>query len=294
MMRCGTIFLLQKCAERSTEVNFTEKNSKRIRLIAGIATSILLVITGILFIISCYSIYKTGASPFTRESIAQAFAKIAIPVWITVAMIIFDAIVCLLIDEDEPKLKGKRTDTVVLDKLKTTKDVSDSEEVMANVAKEEGMRRILGYVNAALIALGSTLPLIYLLNPANFPAISGEYNSEIARGMLVYLAALTPVFIYEIIYVILFDRSVKREIELYRSLPAAKLAGNLEKTEKTGGVLSKISALLAENEKDLLLGARIALVICGVSFVIAGVLNGGMSDVLQKAIKICTECIGLG
>ena len=275
-------------------MNFTEKSSKRARLALGVATSVLLVITGILFIISCYSIYKTGASPFTRESIAQAFAKIAIPVWITVAMVIFDAIAWLFLGEEEGKLKGRRTDALVLAKLKETKYTEDSHEAVAGIEREESLRRVLGYVNAALIALGSTLPLIYLLNPANFPAISGEYNSEIARGMLVYLAALTPVFIYEIIYVILFDRSVKREIELYRSLPAVKLAGNLEKTEKTGGVLSKISALLAENEKDLLLGARIALVICGVSFVIAGVLNGGMSDVLQKAIKICTECIGLG
>ena len=280
--------------ERSNTVNFTEKDSKKIRLIMNIATSLLLVITGVLFMISCYSIYKTGASPFTRASISAAFSKIAIPVWITVAMVVFNAIVCLVIDGEEPKLKGKRTDTVVLDKLKTTKGVSDSEEVMANVAKEEGMRRILRYVNAALIALGSTLPLIYLLNPANFPAISGEYNSEIARGMLVYLAALTPIFVYEIIYVILFDRSIKREIELYRALPKKEIAENLENVEKTGGVLSKIGVLLEENKKELLLGARISLVICGVSFVIAGVLNGGMSDVLQKAIKICTECIGLG
>ena len=26
----------------------------------------------------------------------------------------------------------------------------------------------------------------------------------------------------------------------------------------------------------------------------AGMLNGGMRDVLMKAINICTECIGLG
>ena len=27
---------------------------------------------------------------------------------------------------------------------------------------------------------------------------------------------------------------------------------------------------------------------------VAGVLNGGMRDVLVKAVNICTECIGLG
>ena len=30
------------------------------------------------------------------------------------------------------------------------------------------------------------------------------------------------------------------------------------------------------------------------AMIAAGVLNGGMRDVLIKAINICTECIGLG
>ena len=38
-----------------------------------------------------------------------------------------------------------------------------------------------------------------------------------------------------------------------------------------------------------------ALVIAAaVFFIVAGILNGSMNDVLIKAINICTECIGLG
>ena len=32
----------------------------------------------------------------------------------------------------------------------------------------------------------------------------------------------------------------------------------------------------------------------GLLLVVLGVLNGGMQDVLTKAAKICSECIGLG
>ncbi len=39
---------------------------------------------------------------------------------------------------------------------------------------------------------------------------------------------------------------------------------------------------------------RIVLYLAAVVFVVLGVLNGGMHDVLVKAIRICTECIGLG
>lgn len=37
-----------------------------------------------------------------------------------------------------------------------------------------------------------------------------------------------------------------------------------------------------------------ALLCMGILFAVLGVLNGGMEDVLTKAVKICSECIGLG
>ena len=39
---------------------------------------------------------------------------------------------------------------------------------------------------------------------------------------------------------------------------------------------------------------RRALYAAAVLFIVLGVLNGGLHDVLVKAIHICTECIGLG
>ncbi|MBE6586468.1 MAG: thioredoxin [Ruminococcaceae bacterium] len=39
---------------------------------------------------------------------------------------------------------------------------------------------------------------------------------------------------------------------------------------------------------------RGVILVVGLAFVVLGVLNGGMADVLGKAIRICTECIGLG
>ena len=39
---------------------------------------------------------------------------------------------------------------------------------------------------------------------------------------------------------------------------------------------------------------RIALYALAVVMIVLGINNGGMRDVLIKAINICTECIGLG
>ena len=40
--------------------------------------------------------------------------------------------------------------------------------------------------------------------------------------------------------------------------------------------------------------ARAALLAAAAALILLGILNGGLNDVLVKAINICTECIGLG
>ena len=37
-----------------------------------------------------------------------------------------------------------------------------------------------------------------------------------------------------------------------------------------------------------------ALFLAAALLVVLGVMNGGAQDVLTKAVKICSECIGLG
>ena len=37
-----------------------------------------------------------------------------------------------------------------------------------------------------------------------------------------------------------------------------------------------------------------ALFVLGLALVVLGILNGGAQDVLAKAIRLCSECIGLG
>ncbi|MBR2329934.1 MAG: thioredoxin [Clostridia bacterium] len=39
---------------------------------------------------------------------------------------------------------------------------------------------------------------------------------------------------------------------------------------------------------------QIVLGVCAVVLIVIGIGNGGMADVLAKAVKICTQCIGLG
>ncbi|MBR3964693.1 MAG: thioredoxin [Clostridia bacterium] len=44
----------------------------------------------------------------------------------------------------------------------------------------------------------------------------------------------------------------------------------------------------------MIFAVRAAVLVIAAVFIVVGALNGGLADVLAKAIAICTECIGLG
>ena len=71
-------------------------------------------------------------------------------------------------------------------------------------------------------------------------------------------------------------RLLMKELELRRSAPKRKPdAAALEKTTGRNVI-------------------RVVIAAAAVALIVLGVMNGGMFDVLVKAINICTECIGLG
>ncbi len=39
---------------------------------------------------------------------------------------------------------------------------------------------------------------------------------------------------------------------------------------------------------------RAALYALALLLIVLGIVNGGMADVMKKAVKICMECIGIG
>lgn len=266
----------------------------RVHLVADIVVSAMLVALGILFICSCYSIYKSGSSPFTRQSIGEAFSRIAIPTYLTVSVVVVGAAVNVLMPKDEPKLKGKRSMQHLVDSLARKVDLGSLDsEIKAKIEKERKNRAVLLNVRAALLTVAAILPLFVLINPARFPAESGRYNAEILHGILLYLAFLAPAAIFEAVWVIYSDKSLARESEALKE--AIKASGALKEAHDGHHCLAcRAKEYLEKNKKSVLLGVRIALVGCAILFIVLGVTNGGMADVLNKAIKICTECIGLG
>ena len=63
---------------------------------------------------------------------------------------------------------------------------------------------------------------------------------------------------------------------------------------KENGGIKVLTKVEKKANFDYAVIVRFLILAVAIIFVAVGVFNGGMSDVLQKAVKICTECIGLG
>ena len=138
---------------------------------------------------------------------------------------------------------------------------------------EETLRRSIWIATAAVLLLCAVMAGLFLLNGDNF----ASWDLERVMGeMLVHTAPWAAVALLAV-YVALraCDRSCLREAEALRGQPTGKPAPLQEKPFPA-------SVLRAD------------LYAAAIVFIVLGVMNGGLYDVLVKAINICTECIGLG
>ena len=261
----------------------TNEKLRKVHLIYGIVLSVIIIVTGICFIVSCIDIYKSGMRPFTYESINAHFMAIIVPVVLCIVGIVGGMIVsCFPLKK--PKIKGFIDTGITLKKMSAKIDISKCDnEAQGKITRERKIRKYSNYLCIDAIVVSLAISLIYVLNKNNFPAI--DINGEMVNAML-FVIPCTIVSIASIYAnVMICSASIVRELEVVKaSFKNAKKEINGQQATKEPN---------SQNEK-ILLGARLTIFVLAVAFIVIGIFNGGMADVLQKAINICTECIGLG
>lgn len=260
----------------------TNEKLRKLHLIYGIALSVIIIITGICFIVSCIDIYRSGARPFTYESINSHFMAIVVPVVLCIVGII-GGMVLSFFPLEKPKIKGIIDTGTTLKKMSSKIDISKCDnEAQAKIAKERKIRLYSNVFCIDAIVVSLVISLIYMLNKNNFPA--NDINGEMVSAMLFVIpcAIVSLAAIYATM--LICTSSYARELEVVKAS---------FKNAKKDDISSQQPAVSSQHEK-ILLGARLTLAVIAVVFIVVGIFNGGMADVLQKAINICTECIGLG
>ncbi len=184
-------------------------------------------------------------------------------------------------------------------------------------AKECGLQKkflLGGWIGFAVCMIPI---LLYITNGAHFALTDAEGLDHSIVSMIAYVVPWTVLGLAcLIVTTVLQGKSMQREADAATALmkeaaaakaaKAAKAAAESAKTAEAPSAgaesakapsASKAAALLyntsPETARRRILIRRVLLV-AAVIFVVLGVQNGSMKDVLVKAIRICTECVGLG
>ena len=265
----------------------SQKTAKNIRLIYGVVLSLLLVVTGVLLMVSCVSVYNIGQRPFTVENISAAFAKIQIPVYITIGAVLIGIVLKIALPGEKIKVKAIIEKRSILSRLEKKLVGRETDEGYAKRTRKEKLVRIIArIINFIICARLLSIALIYTLNFENYTA---DYNASVIAACVWVLSCSLVAIGTSTALLYIESASYSRQIEAVKE--AIKSAKPAEKSEPVENVdasaKEKISGRIA-------LAVRLTILAVAIVFIVLGVFNGGMADVLGKAIRICTECIGLG
>ncbi len=278
----------------------SEKNIKLLHTVYSVLLSISLAVCAALFIVSCIGIYNSsGSDPYTQESISAAFAKIAVPVYISLVLVIGGAILNLALPQEKKKARSKATKAILLRRISSNLDLDNcSVETGAGILIRRAVRKILTAVVAVDYIVHAVIALVYILNPESFPAV--DPNAEIIKATLTVLINLAVPFILTLIVMHINLKLVAKELTLVQRALSERRAAEQNTDsedppfEEAERFFKKAKYFFTRNEKKLVFASRLAVFAVGLLFIGLGIWNGGAADVIKKAIKICTECIGLG
>lgn len=222
---------------------------------------------------------------YSREIVGQRLKTMIPWVCVWVAALIGAIVVAQLCPAPADHRRGK---DVMLDqklmvaraRLPQAPKEGRQEEFDRAASRYQQLRRqewILTIIVAVCTVACLILPVLYLLNGDNFP--KKDITDEVTAAAWNVLPAVAVLAADYIAYVYV-RRQIMREEQA--ALKAAIAAGE------------SCSQAPAQKKIPWVRIARISLAVAGIALVILGVFNGSMQEVLTKAIKICTECIGLG
>ena len=246
------------------------------------------------------SAYQAAGHPsewiYTREKAAAALMPILPLFLLSFAMTVYSLVKDIKDEEaDKPVQDVERARDLVCARV-----AQPSEEM----AKERALQKKLqlgGWIGFAVCMIPI---LLYITNGAHFALTDAEGLDHSIVSMVAFVVPWTVIGLAcLVVATVLQGRSIQREADaataLMKEAAAAKAAeaASADASAAKAPAAAKAGAPLyntsPETARRRILIRRVLLV-AAVIFVVLGVQNGSMKDVLVKAIRICTECVGLG
>jgi 4-amino-4-deoxy-L-arabinose transferase-like glycosyltransferase len=262
---------------------------KKIYLILVLLLTASIIVSATLFIVSCSTIYFTGGeSPFSREVVNRELSRILPANLITLALLIGAGVLSLFVDHGKPKRYP------LAKKLLLKVHDEESETLLLTLEKEKSRRRKVRIIALSACTVIAAVALVFVLtNPYTLENV----NTDIAYSVII--AAVATLLGFAVWYArgVIIDASYSRALEAVREdIRATAIGARASKrsaSPKDAAEDDKISSLSLRDGHAYMF-VRLGVLLVSIAFIILGIFNGGMSDVLGKAVRICTECIGLG
>ncbi len=277
---------------------------KRVRDISSTVLSVLLGLLGFAFAFSCTHIFFTRPAPaFSREVVGVYLAYLLVPSIIVILGVIAVGVMTLLLCEPKEKIRAEKDSARDLRRIyekhafafdekyafgygESTLCLGENKEAI----KKAMLARFLMYTLAASLAV--IFALIALFTAVNFQRFDmTDINGDVLSSSLLLfpLAFITLGLIYIVI----------RNTHKIKAAEVNWLKGAIkENVIADNSDLTNFYKKIRLFNKNILPKAQnvitVVILVLGIVFVILGSQNGGMAAVLEKAARICTECIGLG
>ena len=254
----------------------TQATAHRIHKIYGIVLTGIIILVGLCLMGCSLYIYLTGDQIYTPEKVSDCFSAIAVPVYLCLALIVGKFILNNMLPAETNDTKRSVPSYMELARITEKVDYNAvAPEIIRQVTQQRNLRKRNCIITMALLVVSFGIFLTYALNIANFP--QGEYNSAVLRGALGMLICLLLPCFFAIFTVYRNQKSIETEIGFLKKAPR-KLHHQEAEKSKT-------------NYIPMVQGV---LTVLALGLLVFGMAGNGAVDVLAKAIKICTECIGLG
>ena len=257
-----------------------------------IITSVQTIIMGFLFIIQVLRIYVGNEGKFTREICKDYIIQILPAIILWILLIIASFIYYYIKGNPKEKIAklsniNKLTNLENICPKQSQLDESldsasleslDSEYRLLN--REKKNRKIAFIATLVIIIISSVMGLLYLVNPSHFDS-TGDVTKQIGSMSIYLLPWVILSFGSLIAYSIYEEYSSKKSIESIKKI----ITISKQKQAK---------AIKQENKTRAKKVIQLAVLVIAIGLIVVGLLNDGDKSVLQKAITICNECIGLG
>ncbi len=244
--------------------------------------SIQTILLGLLFIIQILRIYFGNNGTFTRE-ICSIYLKEILVVIILWIVIIAGSYIYFKLNKHKTNENAK---SLNISKLKTFEQICPIyqneilKEEYNSLIKESNKRKLATIINIVIVIICSIMGFGYMVNVKHFDPTGNLMEQAIQMSV-----HLMPWVIISLISLII--RSFYVEISARKSINIIK-----EIIKSEGKAINKYQ--VNKKEELILLISRLSILTIAIVFIIVGITNGGPDSVLEKAINICTECIGLG